>query len=140
MTLPVLILRYSAFAVIAMLANLLTQRGVLMMGDSAALFAAAMAAGTLIGLMVKYLLDRRWIFYDQDAGFGRQSRKFSRYTMMGVVTTALFWGTETACWLIWRTDMMRELGAVLGLTIGYIAKYQLDRRFVFVNRSLKAVS
>ena len=140
MTLPVLILRYWAFAVIAMLANLLVQRGVLAMGDSAALFAVAMAAGTLIGLVIKYLLDRRWIFYDQDAGFSGQSRKFSRYTMTGVVTTALFWGTETACWLIWRTDMMRELGAVLGLTIGYIAKYQLDRRFVFVNRSLKAVS
>ena len=26
---------------------------------------------------------------------------------------------------------MRELGAILGLTIGYIIKYKLDKRFVF---------
>jgi hypothetical protein len=26
---------------------------------------------------------------------------------------------------------MRELGAVIGLTIGYVVKYELDRRFVF---------
>ncbi|MEL7013152.1 MAG: GtrA family protein, partial [Pseudomonadota bacterium] len=31
----------------------------------------------------------------------------------------------------WRTDLMRELGAVIGLTIGYVTKYQLDKRFVF---------
>ena len=29
--------------------------------------------------------------------------------------------------------MMRELGAVLGLSVGYVVKYFLDRRFVFQN-------
>ena len=33
---------------------------------------------------------------------------------MGVVTTAIFWGTETAFWVIWHTDLAREAGAVLG--------------------------
>lgn len=50
---------------------------------------------------------------------------------MGLVTTAIFWGTETAFWLLWQTDAMRELGAVLGLTVGYVVKYRLGRRFVF---------
>ena len=29
------------------------------------------------------------------------------------------------------TDFWRETGAVLGLTVGYVIKYQLDSRFVF---------
>jgi putative flippase GtrA len=55
---------------------------------------------------------------------------------MGLVTTAIFWGTETAFWMIWHTGMMRELGAVLGLLVGYVVKYNLDRRFVFTDRRL----
>jgi hypothetical protein len=38
---------------------------------------------------------------------------------MGVATTAIFWITETAFWLIWGTDLAREAGAVLGLMVGY---------------------
>jgi putative flippase GtrA len=53
---------------------------------------------------------------------------------MGLVTTAIFWGTETLFWWLWHTDAMRELGAVIGLTIGYVTKYQLDKRFVFAPR------
>ncbi len=52
---------------------------------------------------------------------------------MGLVTTAIFWGTETAFWLIWGTDLMREVGAVLGLSVGYVTKYLLDRRYVFAD-------
>jgi putative flippase GtrA len=50
---------------------------------------------------------------------------------MGVVTTAIFWATETAFWLIGGTDLWRETGAVLGLSVGYLVKYELDRRYVF---------
>jgi putative flippase GtrA len=34
--------------------------------------------------------------------------------------------------------MMRELGAILGLSVGYVVKYNLDRRFVFTDRQLAA--
>ncbi|MDC1270063.1 GtrA family protein, partial [Amylibacter sp.] len=43
---------------------------------------------------------------------------------------------ETAFWLVWQTYAMRELGAVLGLSIGYVVKYNLDRRFVFTDTEL----
>lgn len=131
MSLGTLVLRYAAFAVVATLANLLTQRLVLLGGASTVRFALAMAAGTGVGLVVKYLLDKRWIFQDMDGGLRAHGRKFTLYTAMGLVTTAVFWGTETAFWLVWQTDAMREVGAVLGLTVGYVAKYNLDRRFVF---------
>lgn len=138
MTLQTLILRYAAFAVVATIANLATQRVVLQFGDTGSHFAAAVGAGTIVGLVIKYVLDKRWIFYDFETGVKNHSRKFSLYTAMGLVTTAIFWGAETAFWLIWHTNMMRELGAILGLSVGYVVKYNLDRRFVFTDRQLAA--
>ncbi|MDG4650558.1 GtrA family protein [Roseibacterium sp. SDUM158017] len=128
-----LILRYTGFAVLAVLANLATQRLVLAGAGEIGgrRLVAAMAAGTLVGLVVKYLLDKRWIFFDATRGARAQGVQFLLYSLMGVATTAIFWVTETAFWLVWQTDLARETGAVLGLTVGYVTKYALDRRFVF---------
>lgn len=133
MTRTTLVLRYAGFAVIATIANLATQRAVLAgPGEvSPAHFAAAMLAGTLVGLVVKYILDKRWIFYDQTRGAKAQGAQFLLYSVMGIATTLIFWISETAAWLIWGSDLAREVGAVLGLTVGYVTKYLLDRRFVF---------
>lgn len=122
---------YAAFAVAATVANLAAQRVVLGFGDGAGVFALAVFVGTGVGLVLKYALDKRWIFADRSSGLAAHGRKFGLYTAMGIVTTAIFWGTETAFWLAWGTDAMRELGAVLGLAVGYVVKYQLDRRYVF---------
>ena len=95
------------------------------------LLALAVVVGTAAGLVVKYILDKRWIFADRTTGVREHGRKFSLYTAMGLITTAIFWASETAFWLIWNTHEAREIGAVLGLAVGYVVKYQLDRRFVF---------
>lgn len=137
MTLGVLIRRYALFAVIATVANLAVQRLVLMLGDTAVWFMLAVAAGTLVGLVIKYALDKRWIFFDLQTGVKAHGQKFTLYTAMGLITTAIFWGAEAAFWFTWRTDVMREIGAVIGLTIGYIIKYNLDRRYVFTNSRLE---
>lgn len=129
-----LTLRYGGFAAIATLANLGMQRLVLAFGEGAALFTLAMIAGTGVGLVVKYLLDKRWIFYDRTSGAVARGRQFGLYTAMGLVTTAIFWATETGFWLVWQTHAAREAGAVLGLAVGYAVKYALDRRFVFTMR------
>ncbi len=138
MTTVSLALRYALFAGIATVANLGTQRLVLLLGDNGLVFTFAMGAGTLVGLVVKYLLDKRWIFFDMSTGLKAHGRKFALYTAMGIVTTCIFWGTETAFWLIWGTDAMRELGAILGLMVGYVTKYMLDRRFVFTDGRVTA--
>ena len=136
MNLPVLVIRYALFAVLATLANLAIQRGVLWFGDSGILFALAVGAGTAAGLVIKYILDKRWIFRDMSAGVKAHSKRFSLYTAMGLVTTAIFWGLETVFWFVWQTHAMREMGAVLGLGIGYVIKYNLDRRYVFIDTEL----
>ena len=52
---------------------------------------------------------------------------------MGVVTTLIFWGTEYAFHLIYDTDLMRYVGGIVGLAVGFYVKYQLDKKYVFVN-------
>lgn len=124
-----LVIRYASFALIATLANLGAQRSVFWLNES--WFFPAMLAGTAVGLVVKYVLDKRWIFYDAIRPARQEAQTFALYTATGVITTLIFWGSESAFWFIWRTHEMRELGAVLGLTIGYVIKFNLDRRLVF---------
>ncbi len=131
MTLYNLIFRYSLFAILATCSNLFSQRLVLGLGNSDVIFIIALLVGTFVGLFLKYILDKRWIFKDTSTGI--QGKKFSLYTAMGIVTTLIFWGVETTFWLIWQSNAMRELGAVIGLSIGYTIKYGLDRRFVFTD-------
>ena len=126
-----LIWRYSAFAALATLANLATQRLVLALAEGTQGFVLAVASGTAVGLLLKYILDKRWIFSDTSSGIAVHGRKFTLYTVSGVFTTLIFWGSETVFWFAWKTDLMREVGAVLGLAVGYVIKYKLDRRFVF---------
>lgn len=131
MTLQTLVFRYATFAALATFVNLLIQRIILAVGANALAFILAVGSGTIGGLAVKYLLDKRWIFYDRSTGVTEYRRRFTLYTVMGLTTTAIFWGTETIFWLIWKTQFVREIGAITGLTIGYFVKYHLDRRYVF---------
>lgn len=139
MTLQMLIVGYAAFAVLATTANLATQRIVLMAGGTSIQF-VAMAGGTVVRLFIKYLLDKRCIFYDRGSGFKDHGQKVSVYSAMGLLTTAIFWGTETLFLWIWQTDLLREVGAVVGLSIGYLVKYNLDRRYVFTDAQSEAAA
>lgn len=135
MTRTELAVRYGFFAVLSTVANLAAQRASLWLHDGMFSLFLALCVGTGVGLVVKYVLDKYWIFGDFSAGAANHAKKFSLYTLMGVFTTAIFWGSETAAWMIWHTDLAREAGAVFGLTIGYVVKYQLDKRFVFGERA-----
>ena len=140
MTPKALVVRYSIFAALATGANLLTQRVLLQAGETAWTFPVAVGGGTLVGLALKFALDKRWIFQDRERGLKANGRKFSLYTIAGGVTTLIFWSMESAFWMIGGTDFMRELGAVLGLALGYLVKYNLDKRYVFINPLLREAS
>jgi putative flippase GtrA len=127
---------YALFAAIATGANLGAQAAVHAVlpptqGAAGPAYWAALVFGTGVGLVVKYLLDKRWIFDDRSRGLAAHGRRFSLYTLMGVATTAIFWGTQTAFFVAFGTEAALYVGGALGLGVGYVVKYCLDRRFVF---------
>lgn len=129
-----LVLRYGAFAVLSILVNLLTQEVVVRAAPVAAL-PLSILAGTAAGFIAKYVLDKKWVFFDAYEPPARELRKVTLYGAFSVVTTLVFWAFEGAFWAMWRTDVAKYTGAVLGLAIGYGIKYVLDRTFVFTARS-----
>lgn len=122
---------YAAFAAVAMGANLGTQiiSSTLYHGPWA--IELSILVGTLVGLPVKYVLDKMYIFRFKANNLGHDTRLFILYSLMAVVTTLIFWGLEGAFQVLFGTETMRLIGGALGLTVGYIIKYQLDKKFVF---------
>lgn len=87
--------------------------------------------GTGVGLIVKYVLDKRFIFRFKAQDAAHDAKTFLLYTLMGVITTVIFWGFEYAFDAIFQTKELRYVGGIIGLAIGYWVKYRLDKRFVF---------
>lgn len=114
-----------------MLVNLFTQRIVIAVAASNIEYFVALFLGTVTGLITKYYLDKNFIFNDLDNSIKNNTKKFSLYTFNGIFTTSIFWGTESIFFFIYKTSFARELGAIIGLTIGYILKYRLDKKYVF---------
>jgi putative flippase GtrA len=125
--------RYVLFAILAMLANLLTQEIVLRAAPMGAL-TFSILMGTAAGFILKYVLDKKWVFDDDYVGHRQELQKITLYGAFSVLTTLVFWSFEVAFWMIWQTDLAKYTGAVLGLAIGYAAKFILDRTFVFKER------
>jgi putative flippase GtrA len=128
-----LALRYLFFAILATALNIAGQDITIRLYDGNYAVQLSILTGTGIGLITKYILDKRYIFYAVTDNLIQDARVFFLYTAMGVVTTGIFWGTEWAFHIIYDTKAMRYTGAVIGLAIGYIIKYLLDKRFVFNN-------
>ena len=125
---------YSIFAIIATFFNLYTQRLILSISKTNLFFLISISTGTLVGLLIKFVLDKKFIFLEKNIKYKNDGLIFSLYSLMGIVSTSIFWGTETIFWLIWKNQPMREIGALLGLTLGYIVKYKLDKYYVFNQR------
>ena len=126
-----LLFLYSSFAIIAIAANVLSQEFALLFYQGAHELVVAIPVGTAVGLVVKFVLDRKYIFKADTVPLSKDGRQFIAYTATGVLTTVLFWGSEIAFELLFASREARYVGAILGLSCGYILKYQLDRRYVF---------
>ena len=84
-----------------------------------------------MGFIVKYVLDKRYIFFDDVGSVKRETAKVFLYALTAVVTTLIFWSLELGAWTLWHTSLAKYAGGTVGLGVGYFAKYTLDRRFVF---------
>lgn len=123
--------RYGGFAILATLVNIGAQAVSIEAYRGSWAIPVSMVLGTGAGLVTKYYLDKRFIFQVRAESLAHDGRLFALYACMGVATTAVFWGVESAFQLVWRADAMRYIGGVIGLAVGYFCKYQLDRRLVF---------
>lgn len=131
---------YSAFALLSMAINLGSQMLSMHWYVGAYAVEVSILVGTIAGLPLRYLLEKRYIFSFKSDGVAHDGWLFVLYSFMGVFTTLIFWGVEYAFHLLFSTDAMRYLGGAIGLAIGFFVKYQLDKRFVFVTRPTAATT
>ncbi|HEV7547971.1 MAG: hypothetical protein QOI93_4185 [Rhodospirillaceae bacterium] len=122
---------YTIIALIATAANLGAQELAVRAWHGAFQIELSVFIGTGVGLVVKYVLDKIFIFRFRAASTLHDLQTFILYTGMGVVTTLLFWGFEFGFNSAFQDKNMRYVGALIGLGLGYWAKYHLDKRFVF---------
>lgn len=126
-----LIIRYTLFAIIATAANIGAQDLVIRNYKGTFDILTSVIIGTGVGLVVKYILDKRYIFSFRARSVAHNTQTFALYTFMGLATTLIFWGFEFSFHHLFETKEMRYLGGVIGLAIGYLTKYHLDKRYVF---------
>jgi putative flippase GtrA len=132
-----LIANYSLFALLATLSNIAAQDVTVHYYNGVYAIELSVIVGTAIGLIIKYILDKHYIFKFQSKSAAHNGKTFILYTLMGILTTLIFWGFEFGFNHIFQTKQMRYLGGIIGLSIGYIAKYHLDKHFVFRTSKVK---
>jgi len=131
---------YSLFAVLSTAINIGSQMLSIWIYKGPLAVEISILVGTAMGLPLRYFLEKRYIFNFTSKNLVHDGKLFVFYSAMGVITTLIFWGTEYAFHLIYDTDFMRYLGGIIGLSIGFYVKYQLDKKYVFVNSANEAVS
>jgi putative flippase GtrA len=132
-------IKYIIFAAISTLFNLLFQYFSFKIYSGFGSLYVAMFMGTLTGLVVKYILDKKFIFYHVVENKKDDAKKFVLYSLMGIFTTVIFWGSEIAFHTLSQDPNAKYLGAVIGLSIGYVIKYFLDKKYVFIHKEEIAV-
>ena len=128
---------YSLFAVFSTAMNISFQMLSIWLCSGLYAVEVSILVGIAVGLPLRYLLSKRYIFVFNCSDFAHDGRLFVLYNFMSVFTTAIFWGVEYAYHLIFGTYMIRYVGGVMGLAMGFYVKYQLDKKYVFVSSEKK---
>ncbi|MCA2914275.1 MAG: GtrA family protein [Burkholderiales bacterium] len=124
-------MKYAIFALLAIFANILTQKMISfywVLGDA---LIVSMLGGTLVGLLTKFILDKWFIFNFFPQESIENVRAFFYYSVTGVFTTVIFWCSEVLFYWLFENKEMRYVGAILGLALGYYIKFHLDNQFTF---------
>ena len=127
-----IVVLYALFAAIAIAANLSSQLLMTTLYRGPSAITISIVVGTLVGLPIKYVLDKNFIFAFTANDIRHDGRLFTLYAFMALVTTAIFWATEWLFELVFHTNAMRLVGGAIGLIVGYLIKYRLDKKYVFV--------
>ncbi|WP_298931429.1 GtrA family protein [uncultured Ramlibacter sp.] len=125
-------LAYALVAALATAVNIACQALVIALYQGPHAIVLSVLVGTASGLPIKYSLEKKHVFGFRADSLRHDGRLFMVYTFFGAFTTLVFWGTEYAFHAAFGTDGMRYLGGAMGLLLGYVIRYHLDKRFVFV--------
>ena len=88
--------------------------------------------GKVLGLLLSYLLKKCYVFSIKWNNILHDGKLFMLYSLMGIFITVIVWGVKYIFYLIFTSGMIRNVGKVIGLAIGFYLKYQLNKKFVFL--------
>ena len=122
-------LKYILFAILAMTVNIFFQYLSFLLIDHKYELYIAILNGTILGMILKYYLDKNYIFYYVKKKFNNKNI-FLLYIFTSIFTTIIFWAIEL--WFSYYVNITYSeyLGALVGLTLGYSLKYILDKHLV----------
>lgn len=124
---------YTLFATLSTIINIGSQMVSIWLYTGPFAVEISILIGTATGLPLRYFLEKRYIFAFTSKNKAHDGRLFVLYSAMSVITTFISWSTEYAFHLIYETAVMRYVGGVIGLAIGFYVKYQLDKKYVFID-------
>lgn len=126
--------KYILFAILATTVNIFFQYLSFLLIDHKYELYIAILNGTILGMTLKYYLDKNFIFYYVKKEFNNKNI-FFLYIFTSIFTTIIFWAIEL--WFSYYVNITYSeyLGALVGLTLGYSLKYLLDKQLVFNNQS-----
>ena len=134
-----IVLLYTFFAVLSTIINIVSQMVSIWAYTGPFAIEVSILVGTATVMPLRYFLDKRHIFTFTSINIAHDGKLFLLYSAMSVITTFIFWGTEYVFHFIFDSDLMRYLGGIIGLAIGFFIKYQLDKKYVFVNSDNKVL-
>ena len=125
-------LKYILFAMLAIIANIFFQFLTFTLINYEYELYLAIFNGTILGMILKYYLDKNYVFNYVKNKFENKNI-FFLYILTSILTTIIFWLTEI--WFKFNVNLQYSeyLGALIGLTLGYSLKYLLDKHLVFNN-------
>jgi putative flippase GtrA len=83
------------------------------------------------GFVVKYILDKFYVFKDAIATKKEEYQKALLYGMMSIITTALYMSISWGFYFLVSPSSAKTTGALIGLLTGYTLKFFLDKKYVF---------
>lgn len=126
--------KYILFAILATTVNIFFQYLSFLLIEHKYELYIAMLNGTILGMILKYYLDKNFIFYYVKKEFNNKNI-FLLYIFTSIFTTIVFWAIELWFSYYVNINYSEYLGALVGLTLGYSLKYLLDKQLVFNNQS-----
>ena len=124
--------KYILFAILATTVNIFFQYLSFLLIEHKYELYIAMLNGTILGMILKYYLDKNFIFYYVKKEFNNKNI-FLLYIFTSIFTTILFWAIELWFSYYVNINYSEYLGALVGLTLGYSLKYLLDKQLSLIH-------